>query len=273
MCGAPLISIVHHLRAAEDHPALLLPLYRFVETRYLQSVQGFIYNSHTTRRIVEKQIERVTPNVVAYPAGNHRPMPDRADVLHKIATRINDGSTLQLLFVGNLMARKGLHTVLNALARQVETRWHLHVVGSHDVDPDYSKTIRHQANVLNLGQRITWHGRLSDETLAQLFARCDLLVMPSYEGFGIVYLEAMGFGLPVLAANTGAAPELITPGENGYLISPTDDVSLARQIALLQRNRVVLGALSFHARQRYETHPTWAESMYTVSNWLHEVIS
>jgi glycosyltransferase involved in cell wall biosynthesis len=97
--------------------------------------------------------------------------------------------------------------------------------------------------------------------------------MPSYEGFGIVYLEAMAFGLPVLAANVGAAPELITPGVNGYLVSPADDAALAQQIDLLLSNRVLLAALSYHARQRYEAHPTWHESMHKASVWLHEITS
>jgi glycosyltransferase involved in cell wall biosynthesis len=167
------------------------------------------------------------------------------------------------------MARKGLHTVLNALAR-LEQNWHLHIVGSQTVDAAYSDAVRQQANTLGLASHITWYGQANDQTLNQLLSSSDLLVMPSYEGFGIVYLEAMAFGLPVLAANFGAAPEMIDLGINGYLIPPGDDAALAGLLNLLLHNRVHLATLAYNARQRYEAHPTWSQSMQGVLEWLHE---
>ena len=266
----PLVSIVHHLRSTEDHPAHLLPLYRTVEGLYLRSVDGFIYNSCTTRAIVEDRLGHAAPHVVAYPAADHRKPPDHATVVQRIAKRLHQNDPLQLLFVGNLMARKGLHTVLNAIARLQSTRWHLHVIGSHNIDPAYSAAMRHRANTLSLTPRITWHGQASDESLAQLLANCDLLVMPSYEGFGIVYLEAMAFGLPVLAANAGAAQEIVSPAINGYLVSRDDDLALAGYIERLQQNRVHLATLAYYARRHYEDHPTWMESMQAAFRWLCE---
>jgi glycosyltransferase involved in cell wall biosynthesis len=271
LCACPIISVVHHLRSAEDHPASLLPLYRIVERRYLRSVDGFIYNSQTTRRIVEQELGTKAPHIVTYPAADHRQPPPREVVLETLARRIHSSRPLQLLFVGNLIARKGLHTVLNALARQTSLKWHLHVAGSQEIDPTYSATMRHRANTLSLSKRITWHGRVSDDALAGLFTAADLLVMPSYEGFGIVFLEAMAYGLPVFAANVGAAAEIVEPGVNGYLIPIADDRTLAEQIALVQTNRVHLATLGYHARQRYESHPTWQESMASAYRWLCEV--
>jgi glycosyltransferase involved in cell wall biosynthesis len=177
---------------------------------------------------------------------------------------------LQLLLVGNLMARKGLHTVLNALARLDTKRWHLHIVGSEAVDPSYSTAMRHRADTLSLTPNLTWHGRISDDALHRLLSGSDLLVMPSYEGFGIVFLEGMAFGLPVLAANIGAAGEIIYPGINGYLVPFDDDLALAQYLTLLEENRVHLATLAYHARHRYDQHPTWAESMDTAYHWLHE---
>ena len=57
----PIISIVHHLRSSEAHPRGLMPLYRQVERRYLRSVDGFVFNSQTTKREVEKMTGREKP--------------------------------------------------------------------------------------------------------------------------------------------------------------------------------------------------------------------
>ena len=92
--------------------------------------------------------------------------------------------------------------------------------------------------------------------------------MPSYEGFGIVYLEAMAYGMPVIAASAGAAPEIIAPAVNGYLVAPDDDLTLATKLELLERNRVHLATLAYHARRRYDQHPTWQQSMGSAYRWL-----
>lgn len=270
LTDCPMISIVHHLRSAEQHPAIWMPLYRAVERHYLQSVDGFIYNSRTTRQIVHHVIGHTMPNVVAYPAADHRQPPQHDVVMASITKRLQGQMRLQLLFVGNLMARKGLHTVLNALAHLSSRDWHLHIAGSQDVDPAYSATMHDLVSIRSLSSQITWYGRVSDQALSQLFATSDLLVMPSYEGFGIVYLEAMAYGLPVIAAEAGAAPEIVYPGINGYLVALDDDIALARYLELLLNNRHHLATLAYQARLRYEEHPTWAASMQSAYQWLHE---
>ena len=270
LCTCPIISIVHHLRSSEDHPAKFMPIYRAVERHYLRSVDGFIYNSNTTRQIVQQQLHAIKPHVIAYPAADHRQPPSHAPVVEAISQRLHASKPLQLLFVGNLMARKGLHTLLNALARLTTQDWHLHSVGSEQVDPAYSAAMHHRSNTLSLNSHITWHGRVTDSELAHRYAASDLLVLPSYEGFGIVYLEAMAYGLPVIATNVGAAPEIVNPAINGYLVPPIDDQQIANYIELLHGNPVHLATLAYHARLRYETHPTWSQSMHIAYEWLRE---
>jgi glycosyltransferase involved in cell wall biosynthesis len=270
LSACPIVSIVHHLRSAEEHPAALMPLYHTVERHYLQTVDGFIYNSRTTQRIVHHVIGHAMPNVIAYPAADHRQPPAHDTVIAKIQKHLQWQLPLQLLFVGNLMARKGLHTVLHALAHVPSKDWHLHIIGSQEVDPAYSVAMHELVSAFGLSPHVTWYGRVSDQTLSHLFSISDLLVMPSYEGFGIVYLEAMAFGLPVLAAQAGAAPEIITPGINGYLVALGDDAALACQLDRLIHNRVLLATLAYQARLRYEEHPTWTQSMQSGYQWLHE---
>ncbi|MCC6456426.1 MAG: glycosyltransferase family 4 protein [Caldilineaceae bacterium] len=273
LTASPIVSIVHHLRSSEDHPALWLPIYRTVERRYLRSVDGFIFNSQTTRQIVNQVTGQIKPHIVAYPAADHRQPPAHGTVVRAITQRLHRGAPLQLLFVGNLTPRKGLHTLLRALGRVNSPNWHLHIVGSPEIHPDYSRAMHELGDALALSPKLTWHGRLSDQALDHIYETGDLLVMPSYEGFGIVYLEAMAYGLPVIATNAGAAPEVVSPGINGFLIPPDDDLSLARYLDDLLSNRVHLATLAYHARMRYEEHPTWEQSMGSAYQWLHEVLS
>lgn len=263
----PIVSLVHHLRSSEVHPLWLMPLYRVVERRYLRSVDAFIYNSHTTRREVETLLGHSRPHVVAYPAGDRLMMPG----LVSEPGRVTGNHPLRLIFTGNLIPRKGLHVLLAALAR-VRCEWRLDIIGDPAIASRYVHRVRRIAQRSNLDERIIWHGKVSDAQLATHLAAADVLAVPSqYEGFGIVYLEGMGYGLPVLATTAGAAPELIADGINGFLVAPGDTNALAERIALLAGDPTVLARMSQAALARYAVHPTWAETMAAAREFLVKI--
>lgn len=264
----PVVSLVHHLRSSElDHGPLLTTLYRQVERIYLNSVDAFLCNSQTTLRSVELLLHRPRPSFIAYPAADHLPLSEPAIDLPALAARSRQEGPLRILFVGNLIRRKGLHTVLDALAQLPANSWQLSIVGRMDIDVDYTKKMRLRTQSLP-SSAVTFHGRLSDAQLAAQYRSHHLFVLPSYEGFGIVYLEAMRFGLPVIAAATGAAHEIVTHGENGFLVAPGDAAALAEHIRHLHANREQLLAMSHAARRRYTQHPTWQQSMANAAAWL-----
>mgnify|MGYP001268966915 FL=1 len=262
----PIVAIVHHLRVSEPRARWQNRLYGLVEGRYLRSVDAFIYNSHTTRRAVEKITGRRRPHIVAYPGG------DRLLALSPLtdAPRQEDGP-LRLLFVGNVIPRKGLHVLISALTK-VKVPWRLRVAGSLAVTPDYAHRMRRMAAEAEVDDDVTWLGALTDAELAGEMAAADVLAVPSdYEGFGIVYLEGMGFGLPSLATTAGAAAEIITDGENGYLIAPGDAAALAERIEALAADRALLAGMSAAARQRYAAHPTWQATTAAIRGFLVEI--
>ncbi|MXY94522.1 MAG: glycosyltransferase family 4 protein [Caldilineaceae bacterium SB0670_bin_27] len=276
----PLISIVHHLRSSEQHPRRLLPLYRAVERAYLRTVDGFIFNSRTTRQAVaglrgESEEERgerenLAPlgGVIAYPAADHLPTPDGGTVEEMIRGRGSDAGPLRILFVGNLIARKGLHHLIAALSRVPTADWLLDVVGDETVDYAYAAALRSQIDAAGLKSNIRLYGRVSDDELAQRYRAAHLLAVLSYEGFGIVYLEAMAFGLPVLAGVHGAAGEIVDSGVNGFLVEPADVDGIAAHLSALAGDRVRLAALGRNARQRFASHPSWADSAAAVRAYL-----
>ncbi|MFZ1753333.1 MAG: glycosyltransferase family 4 protein [Caldilineaceae bacterium] len=274
----PVVSIVHHLRASEEHPAWLLPFYRWVEGRYLASVDGFIFNSRTTQETVEVLLGKhkrhsKAQKIIAYPAADHVKLPSAKTIQRLIEERRARAGPLEILFVGNLIPRKGLHHLLAALAQLSNRDWRLHAVGSTDVDSDYTARVQTQIERLGLGAAVTLHGRVNDTALAEYFSCCHLLAVPSYEGFGIVYLEAMAFGLPVIASSAGAAHEIVRAGVNGFLVQPAAGAEMARVLGTCLADRSALAEMGRTARQFYDSHPTWAETGASIRGFLQEQVS
>ncbi|HXV62236.1 MAG TPA: glycosyltransferase family 4 protein [Vicinamibacteria bacterium] len=266
---SPIVSIVHHLLSSEERHPSLNRFYRMVEKSYLETVAAFVFNSQTTRETVEALLARPTSHVVATPGGDRL----RSHLTPgEIEARAREKDGFRLLFVGNLIPRKGLHILLDTLPSLGHRRWHLDVVGSLDMDPAYTEDARRRIQAYGLGDRVTLHGSLEGDALRQRFERAQLLVVPStYEGFGIVYLEAMGFGLPVVASSTGATHEIVRQEINGFLVPPGDTIALGGRLEHLMDDRDRLAKMSLAACESFRDHPTWGQSMAAIEAFLGEV--
>ena len=120
---------------------------------------------------------------------------------------------------------------------------------------------------------IRFHGAVNNDPLVAMLKTAHVLVVPSsYEGFGIVYLEGMAFGLPAIGTTAGAAPEIIEEGRTGYLIGPDDDQALASHLAALARDRELLTRLSLNAWQRYRRQPKWEQTAASIRSFLRDQI-
>ena len=262
----PVISIVHHLLSSEARPNWQNRFYSFMERRYLESVDGFIFNSRTTCQVVRDLVGGSQPGTVAYPAGDRLAA---ALSPEQIAARARQPGPLRVFFLGNVIPRKGLHTLLEALNQLPGDLWTLSVAGSLEFDRAYASTIKKKVEVLHLQDRVHFLGALQEQDLVDQFQSSHVLVVPSsYEGFGIAYLEGMGFGLPAIATSAGAAGEIITPGRDGFLISPGDSQALAGHLHRLASDRQLLLALSLAARDRFAAHPTWDETGAAIRDFL-----
>jgi glycosyltransferase involved in cell wall biosynthesis len=271
----PILSLVHNLHSSEKRPAWQNTFYRAVEKRYLRSVDGFIFNSSTTRDAVEVLVgsdhpASVTdkPCVVATPGG------DRLGSLppEQIGVRAAEPGPLRLLFLANVTPLKGLHILLEALSL-VGSEFRLDVVGSLTVDPSYAQEMQQKVAASGFKSKIFFHGILDGDMLSQKLRQSHVLVIPSfYEGFGISYLEGMAFGLPVIGTTAGAIPQLIADRDNGFLIEPGDSRMLARHLLELSSNRELLARLSLSALQRFQSQPTWAQSDENVRSFLSQVL-
>jgi glycosyltransferase involved in cell wall biosynthesis len=270
LSGYPIVSIVHHLRSSERRPVWQNSIARQVELRYLRSLDGFIFNSQTTRgevlSLAGDSLEGKA-GIVAYPAGDRlKPCIDNDE----ISRRAYQAGPLRLIFVGNIIPRKGLHLLLEALVQVPRDLWRLQAVGSHMVDRAYARSLRRQTEAYGFQGQVAFTGPRSDDELAEDLRSSHILVIPSfYEGFGIAYLEGMGYGLPAIASACGGAGEIITPGQDGYLVDPRDAAGLAGLVQELALDRGRLLAMSRAARRRFLAHPTWEESMGRAVEFLH----
>jgi glycosyltransferase involved in cell wall biosynthesis len=176
------------------------------------------------------------------------------------------GTRFRLATIGRLVPRKGVDTVIRALARLAEAGRRdvelLVVGGSVDKervagDPEVRR-LRDLADSLGVGNQVIFTGQVSRDEMPQLMRSLDAVVCcPWYEPFGIVPLEAMASGVPTIVAAVGGLAETTVDGVTGLHVPPKDPEALAEAVSALAddpQRRARLGAAGVErARSRY----TW----------------
>ena len=265
----PVISLIHHLRSSEKYSGLERWFYQLIEKKYLGSVDGYIYNSNTTRNVVTGLVNKELPSILANPPTDRFGKPKPTDFVIQRATL---PGPLRIVFVGNIIPRKGLDTLLQAIHLQ-QADFTLEVIGSLGSDPVYAREIRQLVRDLGLSNLVTFYGALETQGMIEILEKAHVLVVPSsYEGFGIVYLEGMAFGLPAIGTTAGAAAEIIQDGQTGFLIRPGDVRTLGTKLADMAGDRELLGRLSVQALERYGIQPAWEETADRIHKFLYQML-
>ncbi|QAU11963.1 glycosyltransferase [Halorubrum sp. BOL3-1] len=236
-----------------------------VERCFLRGVDAAVYNAETTRRDAAG-LGGPDRYLVAPPAGDRF---EPAIEASGIRTRARSGP-LEVTFLGNVVPRKGLDALVGGVARldPDEVDWRLTVVGDRTVARDYAQSVADAAATAGIDDRIRFAGRLDDEAVAARLRESHVLAVPSrYEPFGMVYLEAMGFGCVPLATTAGGAAEFVRDGESGLLASPDDPCAVARALRDLD-DRDRLAEMGVAARRDYEARPGWPETLDRVVDFL-----
>lgn len=184
--------------------------------------------SHDTkRRAVD--IHKVTRPIVVInlgiTAGQPRGRKTRAE-LHL------PESTPLFVSVGRLIPRKGYGCLLEALTQTPAA--HLAVMG----DGPLLNQLKKQAYDLGVHERVHWLGFVSEEDKMNILDRADVFVSASeHEGFGIVFLEAMESGLPIIATWEGGQTDFLFQGHNALLVRPRDNQAMARAMRTILENQ------------------------------------
>ena len=262
-----IVVIVHILRWLADRESgepWQTPYVRFIEKQMLRSADLIIANSRHTKEEIEGMGLATEAIEVVYPGFDLLDVPER---------ETRSGDQVKLLYVGNWDPRKGLEILLEAVYRLNNPDVVLDVVGDDSFYPRYTRRVKKKTLAWGLGDRAVFHGRVDRGAIGKFYSEADVFVMPSfYEPFGIVFAEAMSFGLPIIAVNAGGIPELVEDQRNGLLVAPKDACSLAQAIGKLASSAELRREYGRASYEKSKGLNTWEDSFDVILEHLKRLV-
>lgn len=190
----------------------------------------------------------------------------------KISSRgIKEGKAKTIIFVGRLHPVKGVQYLIEAMAivHQQMPDVKLIIVG----DGAERAMLEELAERLNLSDCIQFAGKVPQESIPQLMHQADVFALSSLsESFGIVNLEAMAAGLPIVATKVGGIPDVVEEGVNGYLVNAKNPDELADRLLVLLQNDEMREEISVTNREKAKLY-TWDEVATKVEKEYQKMIA
>ena len=253
----PLIALIHHPLAFEfglsqDQAALL----KQSETEALRHASKVIANSPATARDLNRHYCVPMDRIDVVLPGTDRSMQQRE------RSQITNGNrnAIRLLSVASIIPRKGFHDLLAALAPLADLPWTLSIAGDTTRNAGAFEQLIGDITRFGFEGRVHVLGAVSDSELDILYTRADAFVLASlFEGYGMVYAEAMAYGLPIIATSAGAIPDTV-PSEAGLLVSPGDITALTLALKTIIEDAPSRARLSSGALQAAAQQPTWDQA-------------
>jgi 1,2-diacylglycerol 3-alpha-glucosyltransferase len=200
----------------------------------------------TVRHVAE--LYGVHRPVELIPLGIDRPPPVSA------ASRLDLGlpeDAFVMITIGRLVARKATTQLIDMFAASNIPNAHLVIVGD---GPD-APAVDQRANELGVRQRVHMLGQVSDAEKYAALSVADVFVTASqHEGFGLVFLEAMAFGLPVLCYDRGGQTDFLVTGETGHVVQLNDQTAFVHALIQSHQDRETRERQSKHNRQLVENY-------------------
>lgn len=164
-----------------------------------------------------------------------------------------------ILSVGIQVPRKGHDVLLRALAEIVDQPWQA-VIAGPVVDDTYAASLVRLRDDLGLSSRVQLAGQVSEDDLERLFCRASIFALATrFEGYGMVFAEAMVHGLPIVSCRTGAVSDTV-PAEVGILVEPNEPQPFAEALARLLQDSTVHRSLSEGSARVGAELPEWSDT-------------
>ncbi|SIQ93826.1 Glycosyltransferase involved in cell wall bisynthesis [Rhizobium sp. RU35A] len=256
-----IVALVHHPLALETGLSeAAQAVLRQSEIRALSHARHVIVTSPMTARELVAHYDvpeaRIT---VALPGTEPGPLAAGGNVPPHIVS------------VGTLTKRKGHDTLLRALSAIADLDWRASIAGSRDLDPDTAQALAALCDELGLSDRVTFLGDRPDARA--LMASGDLFALASrYEGYGMVFAEALSQGLPVVACHAGAVPDVVPDGA-GLLVAPDDPAAFAAALRRLLSSPQERRKFAEASRAAGLNLPGWQDTAAIVSRSLSGLLA
>ncbi len=199
-------------------------------------------------------LEKFQPKLLNRPLDN-KIIARAQEIVHYVNDKFIKRDRLNLLFVGGLDQAhyfKGVGVLLNSLVIVTHRNWRLKIVGEGDLRPYYENL----SDRLNIRKQIEFTGKLSDTELVRAFQNADLFILPSInsnEAFGLVLIEALACGVPVIASNLPGVRRVFSDHEQGLLIEPGDKIDLKNKLEFIFNNEEMRRIMALSARRLAKT--------------------
>jgi glycosyltransferase involved in cell wall biosynthesis len=234
----PLITRIHgsHYEinlVNKENPSLDLMLTSYLESKLVRrSIKVATFSKFSTNFVLN--LYHLASNKVIYAQAGIK-FPEDKDVF-----ALEPSEKRTVLFVGRLSYRKGINTLLQAIPKVIAKFPDVHFIIAGADRPSapggrYYRQYFEECIADEYSQSVVvWKGVVRGKKLDDLYRNCDIFVAPSlYETFGFVHLEAMSYGKPVVACQASATTEVVSKGECGILIEPSNSDQLAEAIIIL----------------------------------------
>ena len=217
--GIPVVETEHW----SDIKKQKLPNYVFFLSRYYDSVHSVVTVSEALKKTLEQKFNVNSERIYNMVAN---------DYFENIPPRKKSNNTVQLITIGSLIHRKGFDILIEALSGLEPSDWELTIIGEGPLHEDIQKQINGKA----LGNRIILLGKQDKKSIKDLMNKSDVFVLASRsETFGVVYIEAMACGIPVIATRCGGPEEFVT-SEIGKLVEVEDVEGLRSELKWMINN-------------------------------------
>lgn len=254
-----IVALVHHPLSLETGlSADARAAFERSEKAALAEVRHVVVTSPATRDLLIEGFGKNADDItVAVPGTDRGPR------------SAGDGEPPLILSIGSLISRKGHDVLIDALGQLTDLAWTCRIVGSKALDPTTAEALQKRIDDNRLGERISLVGTTADPRAA--LAQADIFALASrYEGYGMVFAEALAQGVPIVACRAGAIPDVV-PQDAGLLVAPDDPAAFADALRSLlgdPKRRRVMAEAAFEAGARL---PGWADTARLVSRSLEAI--